>query len=530
MTDSKFSYKVNGQDVNLDVDHDHIALQFDEPSPKSFRSAFVNENKHLGEFANRLEIPGEKFTVFKIAEVQKERTQRFKTTIDSLNSSSAVKKAMPVFKSGNKKVIATDKILVGFKKNSGKQVDAIIKKFNCTKVKDSYDEFLLKIPDDGDLFEIVKTMEKESVVTYAEPDFITVGSNSNRKVKSKLPNPLSEIDDSKDLSEYQYAIKITKAEEAWKLQKGNKNITIAILDEGVETTHPNLKDIITKSFDATDNDTFQEPNDWDGHGTACCGLAAAEHKSFGVKGLSAGCSVFAVRLAYSSVPDGDWVTSNSIIKDAVDWSWENGADVLSNSWGGGAPSNAISAAFERARTLGRNKKGCVIVIAAGNEDAVVGYPGDLTEVLTVSASNEYDEPKTKFSKDGEYWWGSCFGPEVDVSAPGVHNLTTDISGSKGYNKDHNYTDFNGTSSATPIVSGIAGLMLSANSNLTEMEVRNIIRNTADKVSNEPYHEGHNDRMGFGRINALNAINEVFRLKGQQSLKSKKLKKVTTTKK
>jgi len=222
--------------------------------------------------------------------------------------------------------------------------------------------------------------------------------------------------------------------------------------------------------------------------------------------LSGGCAVFAVRLAYSNAPESEWITSNSIIRRAIDWSWNSGADVLSNSWGGGAPSNAITNAFNRAREKGRNGKGCVVVIAAGNEDAKVSYPGNLKDVLTVSASNEYDEPKTKFSQDGEYWWGSCFGAEVDIAAPGVHNLTTDMSGNKGYNKEHNYTDFNGTSSSTPIVAGIAALMLSANPSLSEKEVRDIIKRTADKVGHVPYVQGHNHRMGFGRVNALNAIN------------------------
>lgn len=510
MDQSKYSYVVNGETINLDIDHDHIALQFKEPSPKSSRAAFVEKSDHLGEFFNRQEIPGEKFTIFKLAEVQKSRPSRFNNALTTLNADSDVKKAMPVFKSGNKKVIATNKILVGFGNNNSKEINKLIDKFSLTKIKDSYNEFLFEIPEDSDVFTTVQKLAKEQIVNYAEPDFVTIGSNSCRNLKSNLPKPLHDIDDTADLSGQQYAIRITQADEAWKLQKGNRNIKIAILDEGVEMTHPDLKEVIEKSFDATDGDTFQEPKDWDGHGTACCGLVAAKHKSFGIKGLSAGCSVFAVRLAYSNAPNGDWVTSNSIIKNAIDWSWENGADILSNSWGGGTPSNAISMAFERARTKGRKGKGCVIVIAAGNEDTNVSFPGTLKDVLTVSASNEYDEPKTKFSKDGENWWGSCFGPEVDVAAPGVHNLTTDMSGIKGYNKHFNYTDFNGTSSATPLVSGLAGLLLSANPNLNEKEVRSIIKETADKVGNLPYYDGHNDRMGFGRINAFKAVVKVLK--------------------
>ena len=523
MLDKKFSYKVNGQEVNLQVDTDLIALKFNEPSPRSSRSNFVEENGHLGEFSKRLEIPGEQYTIFNLAEVQKERPKRFNSAMASLTKSDEVNDAVPVFISGDKKIIATDKIIVGFEKNA-KVADAVIKKFNCEKIEHSYDSYLLKIPADKNLFDVIAEIDKEKGVKYAEPNFITIGSNTTRIID--LPNKkATPIDDTKDLSELQYALKITQADKAWMFQKGKKSIRIAILDEGVETNHPDLNGIIEKSFDAIDGDVFQEPNDWDGHGTACCGLAAAKHKLFGIKGLSAGCSIYAVRIAQSTKPNGSWVTDNFTIKKAIDWSWENGADIISNSWGGGAPSSDISGAFDRARLNGRKGKGCVVIVAAGNNDNAVTFPGNLMEVLTVSASNEFDEPKTKTSKDGEHWWGSCFGPEVDVAAPGVHNLTTDISGIRGYNKDSNYTDFNGTSSATPIVAGIAGLVLSANPNLSESEVRFVIKESADKVGNVQYFDGHNDRMGFGRVNAFNAVNAALAKKEKTT--SKKNKKVVS---
>jgi subtilisin family serine protease len=130
--------------------------------------------------------------------------------------------------------------------------------------------------------------------------------------------------------------------------------------------------------------------------------------------------------------------------------------------------------------------------------------------LTVAASNEFDEPKTHISADGENWWGSNFGPEADIAAPGVHNYTTDISGSEGYNSggtlDGDYvSNFNGTSSATPIVAGVSALVLSANLNLREAQVRRILKQTADKVGQVVYTNGRNDKMGHGRVNALKAV-------------------------
>jgi subtilisin family serine protease len=99
---------------------------------------------------------------------------------------------------------------------------------------------------------------------------------------------------------------------------------------------------------------------------------------------------------------------------------------------------------------------------------------------------------------------------VDIAAPGVHNYTTDISGEGGYNPggnlDSNYiSDFNGTSSATPIAAGVAALVLSANPNLREAQVRRILKQTADKVGQVVYNNGRNDQMGNGRVNAVKAV-------------------------
>jgi len=140
----------------------------------------------------------------------------------------------------------------------------------------------------------------------------------------------------------------------------------------------------------------------------------------------------------------------------------------------------------------------------------VAFPASLPNVLAISASNEFDQPKTKNSADDETWWGSNFGPEVDLAAPGVHNFTTDIVGQDGANPggvvNADYVNnFNGTSSSTPIVAGVAGLVLSVNPNLTEGQVRRLLTQTADKVGQVVYTNGRNNQMGQGRVNALRAV-------------------------
>jgi len=502
-----YEYKANGKKVVLPVDEDFIAVKFSESAPRSLRASVANKPE-LGSFSSRFEVPGEKFTIFPVAQTPQPRDVRFNAAIEAMEATDEVVRVAPVFKLGSSQVLATERLSVGFTPQT-QNPQEILGKYGCQIIEEyGNNEYLVGLQESDDPFEITAQLDALPEVDYAEPDFVTIGKHIPRK-------PISPTVRSNDpLLDQQYATKITKAVEAWNLQIGDPSIKIAILDEGVDTNHEDLAAAIAGSYDGTDNDPFQEPNRWDAHGTACAGLAAAIHgNQRGIKGIGGGCSLLAVRIAYSPWDGSNrWVTEDSWIRRAIDWSWQNGADILSNSWGGGAPSTAITNAFERARTQGRNGKGCVIAIAAGNDSSSVDFPGNLDNMLTVSASNEYDEPKTKTSRDGENWWGSNFGPEVDVAAPGVHNYTTDISGDGGYNRavDGNYVDnFNGTSSATPIVAGAAGLILSANPELTEAEVRQIIRDTADKVGGVAYVNGRNDQMGYGRLNVLKAVEAVL---------------------
>jgi thermitase len=498
-----YEYKANGKKVVLPVDEDFIAVKFVDSVPRSSRASVANKPE-LGSFSSRFEVPGEKFTIIPVAQTPQPREARFNAAREAMESADEVVRVAPVFKLGNSQVLATDRLSVGFTPQTQNSQE-ILGRYGCQIVKEyGINEYLVRLQESEDPFEITVQLDALPEVSYAEPDFVTIGKHIPLK-------PVSSVIRSNDpLLDQQYATKITKAVEAWNIQIGNPSIKIAVLDEGVDTNHEDLADAIVGSYDGTDDDLFQEPNRWDAHGTACSGLAAAIHgNQLGIQGIGGGCSLLAIRIASSPRENADWVTSNSYIQRSIDWSWRNGsADILSNSWGGGAPSTAITNAFERARTLGRSGKGCVIVIAAGNESSSVSFPGNLDNMMTVSASNEYDEPKTKSSRDGEDWWGSNFGPEVDVAAPGVHNYTTDISGDGGYNRavDGNYvSNFNGTSSATPIVAGAVGLVLSANPELTEAEVRQIIRDAADKVGGVAYVNGRNDQMGYGRLNVLKAV-------------------------
>ena len=315
----------------------------------------------------------------------------------------------------------------------------------------------------------------------------------------------------------QWALRKMRVPEAWGVTRGRSTLTLAILDEGVQTRHPDLADRIAATYDATGNDANQEPNAWDGHGTACAGIAAATaNNGRGVAGVAPNCRIIAIRIAYTTRPGANWTTTTSWIYRGVVRAVLMGADVLSNSWGGGAYSTTIRRAFEYARTHGRGGKGCVSIGATGNSDRANGviYPAKYPEVLACGASNEWDQRKSRTSRDGETWWGSNYGPEVDFVAPGVHIYTTDNRSTGGYSTGDYFARFNGTSSATPNAAGVAGLVLSVDPNLRQWEVRDILRLTARDLSPR----GRDDEHGFGRVDAARAVQAAARLWSQVVLR------------
>lgn len=463
---------------------------------------------------------------------------------DSVLSASDAQSTFPVYQMPNGEedevMILIPQFRVQFKTDASKtKINALNKKHGVEVVEEDDvvlpNNMLLRLTSKAkkDALELANLYHEHELVEFAEPDFVmkvrqvtAIGTETmdldqiaqEAEMGDGDVDGMPEIDIATERMApvndpffgSQWALKKMRVPDAWGVTRGRSTLRLAVLDEGVQTSHPDLAGRIVAPYDATQHDTNQEPNAWDGHGTACAGIVGATaNNGRGVAGVAPGSQIMPIRIAYTTHRGANWTTSVSWIYRGIIRAVQAGADVLSNSWGGGAYSAAIRSAFQYARTQGRNGKGCVTIAATGNGDVANGviYPAKYPEVLACGASNEWDQRKSRTSRDGETWWGSNYGPEVDFVAPGVHIYTTDNGGSGGYSAGEYFSRFNGTSSATPNAAGVAGLVLSVDPNLRQWEVRDILRLSARDLSPS----GRDDEHGFGRIDAARAVQAAARL-------------------
>jgi len=304
------------------------------------------------------------------------------------------------------------------------------------------------------------------------------------------------------------------APEAWDSETGDSDIIIAILDLGVDYTHPDLvdnlwinedeipdneedddengyvDDIMGWDFGNKDND----PKDEYGHGTICVGVAGAvTDNGIGIAGVGWDCKIMPLIVLG---PHGG-VTG---ILNGIEYAVDNGARVISMSFTTTTHMQVLEDTINYAAS-----EGVISVAAAGNSgETEERYPAAQDNVIAVAGTNHNDEKMNFFDEHYEEWIISNYGDWVDVAAPAVNIYSTmptyHVSmNDDGYQQDYDYGT--GSSYACPLVAGIAGLILSKNPHLSPEEVKTIICNNVDPYISDVY-------IGSGRVNANKALNSV----------------------
>ncbi len=270
---------------------------------------------------------------------------------------------------------------------------------------------------------------------------------------------------------------------------GNKgtNVRVAIIDSGIDYTHPDLNTNYVGGYDFVNKDAY--PMDDNGHGTHVAGTVAALMNGTGVVGVAPEAKLYGLK-----VLDARGSGSFSNVIAALQWAVDNGIQVTNNSYGSsGDPGSLVKAAFDNSYAAG-----VLHIAAAGNSGScngksdTVGYPAKYTSVVAVAATNK---------SDARPCWSST-GPAVEVSAPGATIRSTRMGGG--------YVEYSGTSMASPHVAGVAALVVAAgvldengNGRIND-EVRGILTTTAIDLGST----GRDPHYGFGLVDAVGAVGAV----------------------
>jgi subtilisin family serine protease len=314
--------------------------------------------------------------------------------------------------------------------------------------------------------------------------------------------------------------------EAWEITQG-EGVVIAVIDDGVDVDHREFagdgKIVAPRSLSQPRSDDAR-PSEGDNHGTSCAGVACA-NGAHGASGVAPRARLMPLRMV-SGLGSQDEA-------DSFAWAAQNGADVISCSWG--PPDgrwwddtdpvhqrvvplpDSTRLAIDFAVKSGREGRGCVITWAAGNgnesvdNDGYASYP----DVLAVAACND-GGVRSAYSDVGDAIW-CCFPSSHGEPSltPGI--WTTDRTGREGRNPGDptlgdeagDYTNsFGGTSSSCPGVAGVVALMLAANPELDFQAVKAAIRESCERIADAPGEyddEGHSASFGFGRVDARAAV-------------------------
>ncbi|MEA2453069.1 MAG: thermitase [Actinomycetota bacterium] len=426
-------------------------------------------------------------------------------------------------------------VIVKFRKSSARMGSAaVVRASGASTIAGPIGRFrVLKAPAGISTTTLIHTLEANPTVAYAEPNYLRYLSMTPNDTRFSQQWALNNTGQSHPMSNSN-AVRLGTADadmdvaEAWDTQQGDSETVIAIMDSGVDVSHPDLAaniwvnsgEIAGNGVDDDGNGYKDDINGWDfadndagllqatgnyagyDHGTHVAGIiGAVANNSTGISGVCPGCRLMVLKMFKPFDTDGDG-TKDTMVGDiagelkAFDYAIDMGADVINGSFG----ASVVSTRSERAKIKKAIASGITMVFAAGNEnsdnDLLItsvdfdgdqvsdmtspSYPAsyDLAGIISVAASNDGDQNAFQSACFADFLsseWPCTFtnwGHEsVDVSAPGVDIVST--------LPNNTYAAFDGTSMAAPAVSGVAGLVIAQHPDYTPTQVANAIMNSAD---------------------------------------------------
>ncbi|MGZ3711228.1 MAG: S8 family peptidase [Bdellovibrionota bacterium] len=344
---------------------------------------------------------------------------------------------------------------------------------------------LIKLPAQSNASELVQQLGMSGEeIEYIEPD---------AKVHATFaPN------DPKLSSQWAHAIVNSAA--AWDISRGSSSVIVAVLDSGLDYTHPDLAanvwnnpgEIAGNGLDDDHDGFIDDVHGWNFvsnnnkpiaddsafHGTHVAGtIGAVGNNGIGVSGHAPNVKLMALKFLGN---DGSGYTSDAV--KGVNYAVDHHANIINNSWGGSSRSQALSDAIDRARAAG-----ILFVVAAGNEgsnnDQVNSYPTNYPQdnIVRVAASDINDKLAS---------WSNYGAKKVDLAAPGVNIYST--------KNGNSYQYLSGTSMATPLVSGVLATMIAARPDLSYKQIKGALLSTVDVKSSFKGKVAWNGRVNAGR--------------------------------
>lgn len=391
----------------------------------------------------------------------------------------------PLYKKNNAKVQLTHRCVIKLADGlTLANVQSTLDDFDARFIKTTIREniLIIELEEIGSQFDLIHALEAKGQIAWGEPDFIS--ENVKHSTDPLYPFQFHlENTGSTNVAGISLTAGVdVDAEKAWKIATG-AGVKVAVMDDGVNN-HPDLATLLPGTSSGGGDGTSY---DLEGHGMSCAGLIGAQHNDIGIKGIAPSSDIMSINVYSRNA-------SSEGHAEAILHAVNAGTDVISTSlWM--AHSSVLEEAFEYAANEGRGGKGCVIMVASGNVyDDPIEFPADLPYVTTVGAISGVSGQRASYSGHG---------PELNIMAPSGLVVSTDLPGSIGYS-DGDYTyDFGGTSAATPIVAGVAALVLSENAALTRTQVQQILYESATDYGDT----GWDEDFGHGLVNAHKALVE-----------------------